>query len=160
MSKRSSKRRKADNQYSYDVLVTDWHVDVSFNDFAYINLFDSEEFEERIIMVLEGHVTSTLSKKCKKDMTSKVFIHPSEIWYDKHLLREDLHTIGNMEIRKTDLCVEKEDVIYFRVSVPTKSYESIMGYLAHKGKAMVRLVGTELYRRKGDIYYLGFEKEF
>jgi len=158
LSKRRGKR-SYDNKYSYDVLVMDWHVNVSFNDYAYINLFDSEEFEERIIMILEGLVSATSSKKCKGEMAAKVIIHPSDFWYDKQMLRDDLHTIGNMEIRKADLYVEKGDTIYFRVSVPNKSYDNMKDYLTYKGGALVRLVGTELYRRKGDIFYIGFEKQ-
>lgn len=159
MSNLRGKRRNSDNQYSYDVLVMDWHVNVSFNDYAYINLFDSEKFEERIFMVMEGWVASTSSKKCKKDLAARVIIQPSDFWYDKHILRDNLHTIGNMEIHSANLLLEQEMTIYFRASVPTKSYNSMMGYLTHKGKALVRLVGTELYRRKGEIYYIAFEKQ-
>ena len=157
MSRR--KRKNMDHQYSYEVSVMDWYVNVTFNEYAYCNLFDQEEFEERIYMVLEGRISSTMSKKCKKNMAAKVIIHPSDFWYDKHRLRDDLHRIGDMDIQKADSYSDKEDTIYFRVGVPTKAYENIKDYLIYKGKALINLVGTELYRRKGEIYYLGFGKQ-
>ena len=153
------KRINKDHQYRYDVCVKDWYVNVQFNDYAYLNLFDREEYEEYIYMVLEGRISSTMSKKCKKDMPAKVVIHSGDFWYDKSRLRDDVHTIGNMDIQKANPYTDKEDALYFRVSVPTKSYENIRGYLTYKGKALISLVGTELYRRKGEIYYLGFGKE-
>ena len=61
------KRRNLDHQYRYDVSVKDWYVNVGFNDYAYFNIFDREEFEECIYMVLEGRISSTMSKKCKMD---------------------------------------------------------------------------------------------
>ena len=145
-----------DHQYRYDVSVKDWYVNIQFNDYVYLNLFDREEFEEYIYMVLEGRISSTMSKKCKKDMAAKVAIHSGDYWYDKSRLRDDVRTIGNMDIEKANLYTDKEDTLYFRVSVPTKSYENIKDYLIYKGKALISLVGTELYRRKGEIYYLGF----
>jgi hypothetical protein len=30
-------------------------------------------------------------------------------------------------------------------------------YLSYKGTADVKLVGTDLFRRRGEIYYLGFK---
>ena len=39
------KRRNKDHQYRYDVSVKDWYVNVEFNDYAYFNIFDREEFE-------------------------------------------------------------------------------------------------------------------
>lgn len=152
-------RRKGSNtkyQHRYEVSVMDWYVNVSFNDYAYINVLDREEFEESVYMVLEGRINSTTSKKCKRYMPALVSIHSSEIWYNKNMLREDMHTIGYVEIEKADSDMHKEDTIYFRVSVPTKSYENIRDYLTYKGKALISLIGTELYWRKGEIYYLGF----
>ena len=61
------KSRNMDHQYRYDVCVKDWYVNVQFNDYAYLNVFDREEFEEYIYMVLEGRISSTMSKKCKMD---------------------------------------------------------------------------------------------
>lgn len=147
------------HQYRYEVSVMDWYVNVTFNDYAYINVFDREEFEESFYMVLEGRISSTMSKKCKKGMAAKVIIHSGDFWYDKHMLRDDVHTIGNMDIQKANPYTDKEDTLYFRVSVPTKSYENIKDYLTYKGKALISLVGTELHWRKGEIYYLSFGKQ-
>ncbi|MEE9215224.1 MAG: hypothetical protein V3U54_10600 [Thermodesulfobacteriota bacterium] len=152
------KRRKTDQQCIYDISVDDWSVCVRFNDYAYINVFDREEFEEHICMILEGCITSTTSKKLKKILASRVILHPGDFWYEKEKLRDDLHIIGNAAIMKANTFDDKEDTLYFWVNVPTKTYENIKDYLIYKGKAKICLVGTELFRRKGEIRYLGFEK--
>ena len=64
------KRRNLDHQYGYDVSVKDWYVNVQFNDYAYLNVFDREEFEEYIYMVLEGRISSTMSNM--KSMGSRL----------------------------------------------------------------------------------------
>ena len=64
------KRRNMDHQYRYDVSVKDWYVNVQFNDYAYLNVFDREEFEEYIYMVLEGRISSTMSNM--KSMGSRL----------------------------------------------------------------------------------------
>lgn len=151
-------RRNEPEQFRYLVSVFDWFVDIDFNEYAYNNPFNVDQFEERIKMIMEGKITSTDSKKCMKNMSAKVIVHHSDIWYEKNMLREDLSVIGNMEIIKTRPGIEKEDTLYFRISAPTKSYENMKNYLAYKGKALVTIVGTDLFRRKGDIYYLGFTK--
>ena len=53
-------------------------------------------------MVLEGRISSTMSKKCKKDMAAEVIIHSNDFWYNRHSLRDDVHTIGDMEIQKAN----------------------------------------------------------
>jgi hypothetical protein len=153
------KRRNMKHQYRYEVSVMDWHANVTFNDYAYFNLFDREEFEETFCMVLEGRISSTMSKKCKEGMAAEVIIYSGDFWYDKHRLRDDVHTIGNMDIQKANSYSHKEDTLYFRVSIPTKSYENIRDFLTYKGKALISLVGTELHWRKGEIYYLDFGKQ-
>jgi len=80
-------RRKTDQQCIYNISVDDWSVSISFNDYAYINLFDSEEFEEHICMILEGRIApTTTSKKCKNNMDSKLIIRHSDLWYEKEKL--------------------------------------------------------------------------
>lgn len=148
--------RNKHQQYRYCVCVFDWFVDIDFNEYAYINPFDVDQFEERIKMIMLGKLISTDSKKCAKDMSAKVIIHPSDIWYRKNELRKDLSAIGDMEIIKAKSGIEKVDTLYFRISVPTKSYENMKDYIVYKGKALVTVVGTDLFRRKGNIYYLGF----
>lgn len=156
MSRR--KKRNKEQRCRYEVSVIDWYVNVSFNDYAYFRSLDLEEFKERFYMVLEGRIISTMSKKCKRYMAAKVNIHSSDIWYNKHMLKEDLHTIGDMEIQKADACLYKEDTLCFWVSVPTKSYENMRDYLTYKGRALVSFIGTDLHWRKGEIYYIDFRK--
>lgn len=92
-------------------------------------------------------------------MAVSIILHPSDVWYNKQRLRDDIHAIGDMEILKAKSYSFKEDTIYFRVGVPTKSYENIREHMASKSKAVVTLVGTDIKWRRGDIYYLGFGKE-
>jgi len=156
-----AKRRKInmDNHCRYEISVNDWSVSVSFNDYAYFNISE-EEFEESIHMILEGSISSTTSKKCSKVSKARLIIYYGDFWYEKDRLKKDLHTIGHMEIQKSDpeLDLVKEDILYFWLSIPTKSYENIKDYLIYKSKAQVTILGTELFRRKGDVYYFRFEK--
>jgi hypothetical protein len=153
------KRRNPKTQYRYEVAVRDWSVSVNFNDYAYVNLFDCGEFEERIFMILEGAISSTSSKKISNDMPAKVILHPSDFWYSDTRMPDDKHAIGDMEIIQKRSGIEKEDTLYFRLSIPTKSYENIRAYMSYRDRAVVTLVGTDLFRRKGEIYFLGFERE-
>lgn len=152
------RKRNQHQKCRYLVSVFDWFVDIDFNEYAYINPLGVDQFEERIKMIMEGKLTSTDSKKCMKDMAVKVIVHHSDIWYEKNRLREDLNFIGNMEIIQKRSGIENVDTLYVRVSVPTKSYENMKDYLAYKNKAFVTIIGKELFRRKGDIYYFGFTK--
>lgn len=153
------KRRNPKTQYRYEVSVRDWSVNVSFNDYAYINLFDCGEFEEKIIMILEGYITYTSSKKIRKDMPAKVILHSSDFWYSDNRIPDDKHTIGDMEVIQKRSGIEKEDTLYVRLGIPPKSYENIRAYMSYRNGAVVTLVGTDFYWRKGEIYFLGFAKE-
>lgn len=153
------RKRNFENEYRYEVSVTDWHVNVDFNDYAYINVLDRGEFEESFYMVLEGRISSTMSKKCKKDMAAEIVIYPSDVWYNRQGLKDDLHTIGRMHVERANSYSYKEKTLCFIVNIPTKSYENIRDYMTYQGKASVLLVGTELNRGKGDIYYISFGKK-
>ena len=153
------KRRNENQKYRYFVSVFDWSVNVNFNDYAYINLFDCGEFEERIFMILEGSISSTSSKKIRNDMPAKVMLHLNDFWYSNIRNEDDTPAIGDMEIIQKRSGIEKEDTLYVRLSVPTKTYENIRAYMSCKDRALVTLVGTDLYWRKGEIYFLRFEKE-
>lgn len=159
LTKHKRKRKKLEDLFNYEVSVYDWTVNVFFNEYAYMNIFNVEQFEEQYYMVLEGKVSSSTSKKCDKDMLAEVIIHPGEFWYDPNRIREGVDTIGYMSIEKKDSEIYKEDTILFRVIVPTKSYENIRSYLTYKGKAFIKLLGSDLYYRKGDIYYFEFKRE-
>lgn len=153
------KRRNPKTQHKYEVAVRGWSVNVNFNDYAYRNLFDCGEFEERIFMILEGHISSTSSKKIRKDMPAKVILHSSDYWYSHNRIPDDKHTIGDMEIIQKRSGIEKEDTLYVRLSIPPKSYENIRAYMSYRNGAVVTLVGTDFYWRKGEIHFLRFERE-
>lgn len=152
------KRSNPDHQFSYDVAVADWAVHISFNDYAYHNIFRYEKFQENISLVMKGRIESTLSKKCKEGLAARVIVWPGDYWYNPKEIREDCESIGNMDIMRPTSYGDTEDTIYFRVGVPTKSYEAMLAYLSSGKKATVTLAGTELFRRKGEVYYLGFQE--
>ena len=156
MPKRTTRNKP--QKCRYQISVFDWFVEVNFNEYAYINPLYIDQFEERITMIMVGKLTSTDSKKCMKDMAAKVIIHPSDNWYRKNELREGLSAIGHMEIIRKGSGIENEDTLYFDVIVPTNSYDNMKDYLAYKSRAFVTISGTELFIRKGEIYYLGFTK--
>jgi hypothetical protein len=106
------KRRNTEQDFFYDISVTDWTASVTFNEYAYHNVFDLEKFAESISMSLKGRVTSTLSKKCKKGLPAKIIIYPGEFWYDPRKIREDCETIGDMEIIRSRERPEAEETIY------------------------------------------------
>lgn len=92
-------------------------------------------------------------------MPAKVILHLNDFWYSNIRNEDDTHAIGDMEIIQKRSGIEKENTLYFRLSIPTKTYENIRAHMSCKDRAMVTLVGTDLYRRKGEIYFLRFEKE-
>jgi hypothetical protein len=152
------RRRNYENEYRYEVSVTDWYVNVDFNEYAYSNVLDRPEFEESFYMVLEGRISSSMSKKCKKDMAVEIILHACDVGYNRQRLRDDLHTIGRMLVERANSYSYKENTMCFVVNIPTKSYENIRDYMTYKGQASVLLVGTELNRGKGDIYFMSFGK--
>jgi len=156
--KRFSQRQDA-LQCRYSILIYDWHIKVIFNDYMYQKVFNSDEFEERINLELEGRVTSTTSKKCKDNMAARIIVESRDFSHAKNTHNEGLHAIGYVEIEKADSEFYMEDTLYVWFIVPKDSYENMKDYLAYKGNAMISLTGTELHYRKGKVYSLEFGKE-
>ena len=142
----------------YYISVLDWSVRVEFNDYAYLNARDSVEFEESIYMVLGGQLISTRSKKCKKNMATRVAIHSQEHWPSRTDSNKELRAIGSFTLMKADPEIYPEDTLTSWVMVPPKSYVNIQNYLTYKGKAKITIMGTDLFYRNGDIFYFRFEK--
>jgi hypothetical protein len=149
------RRRNFKNEIFYHIRVEDWNVHVSFNDYAYINLFDQEPFAENAYITLSGYVESTMSKKVKEGHRALVILHESEGWNTWGRDDPDL-TIGDME-RMKDPAGGNERIIYFRVSIPLKSHRMIRSYLSHKVCGSVNLVGADLYRNRGKLFNLAFD---
>ncbi len=159
------KRRKESESYRYEVDIHDWSVKVYFNEYADLNLFGCEQYEERLILELFGELSSASSKKMKGKKHVCVVLFPSDFWYkevkqsslfEKEV--EDDGSIGNIEVIKeyrSDR--DNKDLVMFRISIPTKSYETILGYLsANKGNGSVSIVGTDIFRKKGKAMYFGY----
>ena len=93
-----SKKSKIEIRYKYEIKVYDWNPKIIFNDALYQSVLDDREFEERISIDMSGKLKSTTSKKCQNDMTTVITLSPGDHWYNRDRIREDLHTIGYMNI--------------------------------------------------------------
>ncbi len=131
-------------------------MNVSFNDYAYINIFDMQQFEEKIYMVIEGEIIDSDSKKLKTGQESQIVLHPAEYWDNRMNIREDTETIGDIAMVKQQYDDISKNVLMFRMSVPVKSYENIRAYLTYKQRGEMHIIGTDLKYRKGEIYYFRF----
>ena len=100
-------------RHKYEIIVNDWHPKTIFNDAFYQSVLDDREFEERISIDMSGKLKSTTSKKCKKDMPAIITLSPSDHWYNRDRIREDLHTIGYMNLEKSDAEIFQEETICF-----------------------------------------------
>lgn len=155
----NKRNRKDDPSQRYTLLLSDWDVRIQFNDQIYQRIFNDREFEERIAIEMTGHLVSTTSKKCKDSMAGIVSVRPSDAWYDRDMLRDDLDGIGSIEIMRADNEFYFEDTIRFYINVPTKSFDNMKEYISLKGQASITLIGTELSYRKGDIVSFEFGKK-
>lgn len=155
MQREKRRRRKFENELFYKIEVQDWEVHVSFNDYMYMNLFDSPPNHERIILGLRGTLTSTMSKKVKVGKASKVLLFPSADWKKPHP-EEAEDPIGEIVLQRDVIDSRHKDCLLARVSVPFASYELIRSYLTHKVAGSVTLVGSELEKRHGKIYYIDY----
>lgn len=151
-----SKKLKVEVRNKYVIEVHDWHPKIIFNDALYQSVLDDREFEERISIDLSGKLESTTSKKCQKDIATLLTLSPSDHWYERDIIREDLHTIGYMNLEKADNKIYQEDTICFWMSLPTKSFELIKDYISYSGMEEFTIMGTELSYRKGEIYSFQF----
>ena len=145
------------DRFKYEIIVNEWHPEILFNDAMYQSVLDDREFEERISIIMIGNLKSTTSKKCKKVVASTITLSPNDNWYNRDMIREDLHTIGYMNLERADTEIYQEDTICFWVSIPTKSFELIKHFVSYSGKGRFTIMGTDLSYRKGDIYSLRFE---
>ncbi len=151
-------RRDPARQFLYEIVVSDWQAEASFNDYAYINIFDHEQFEETIRLELTGVISYCSTTKLKKGCQRvKVLLFPSDHWYHRNQIAEGAEVIG--EIKLTKLPEDentKDKTLLIKVSLPTKSYENIRSYLSYKGTGVVEVVGQEINRGEADIYYFRF----
>lgn len=154
-----SKKSNEQARHNYEIEVNDWYAKILFNDAIYQSVLDDREFEERISIDMLGRINSTTSKRCKENMAAIITMSPNESWYNRERIREDLHTIGYINIEKADSDIYEEDTICFWVSVPTKSFDLMKDYISYRKMAKFIFVGTELSYRKGEIYSLEFGKE-
>ncbi|MFA7275879.1 MAG: hypothetical protein WC043_03650 [Pseudobdellovibrionaceae bacterium] len=155
-----AKRLKRDpaRQFLYEIAVNNWQIDASFNDFAYINIFDREQFEETIRLEMTGVISYCSTKKLKKGQQKvKVLLFPSDHWYHRNQIVEGAEVIGEIKLTKLPEDEHTKDrTLLVKVSLPIKSYENIRSYLSYKGTGVVEVVGQEINRGEADIYYFKF----
>lgn len=150
------KRRKVGQQLHYDVEITGWRSHMSFNDYAYANIWDDLPYQERYYFTLRGTLISTTSQKVKEGQFSEVVVHHGT--YPSHIEEGETTRIGNMEMMNIQYLEENsKNVLMFRVAVPEKSFEHLRVCLAGQSKGRASLVGTDLYYRKGEISYFSYD---
>lgn len=156
MVKTNRRKRKYENEVFYEIAIESWEAHVSFNDYLYMNIFDSAPHEEKIYICLNGHHASTRSKKVKKGKPCRVVLHPSDYW-DKPHHEEAEDSIGDMIIYREPIRGTNKDYLMARVSIPFRSYELIRSYLTYKASGTIRVVGTEMIKRKGTVFQISFD---
>jgi len=162
------KRRNIREEYHYEILIRDWSPNVYFNEYAGHNFFNKEQYEENITLSLFGELSWSSSKKLKDNKHVCVVLFPSDFWYEEvkqgSLFEkevEDDGSIGEIElIPEYRSCVDNKNLIMFRVSIPTKSYETILTYLAaNRGFGSISILGSELFRKRGKIMCFSYKGE-
>lgn len=151
------RRRDFDNEYFFHIRVDGWDVHTSFNDYAYMNFFDEEPFEDRGYTILHGFVESTMSKKVKVGQRAKVILHPRDDWRIRD--RENL----NLTIGDTQFVSEGENrklrVLYARIALPRRACEMIRSYLAGCVGGRASVVGSDLFRSRGKVFNFSFDSK-
>jgi hypothetical protein len=141
----------------YEVSATSWSTYVYFNEYAWINIFDTEPYHDRYYMCLHGSVIKAITKKVKTGQKVKFAIHPAD-FKDLNVNRYGLEPIGDMEISTMKNNEgKKEKILVFRVSVPETSFCHIRSAMTGNHTATVSMTGTDLYYRKGQIFHLTFQ---
>ena len=96
-----------------------------------------------------------MSKKVKVGKYSKVLLFASSGW-KRPYPEEAEDPIGEIVLQRNIIDGSNKDFFLARVNVPFASYELISSYLTHKVTGSVTLVGSELEKRRGKIYYTDY----
>jgi hypothetical protein len=142
-------KRNPNCTHPYYVDVTDWEGDTSFNDYAYINLFDEGPFRDNPVITLNGHIDLEQGKLKKVATPAKVVIWCGEYWGDPRLRPEDDKPIGNVEILRSQLGDKNRDTLYLRLSLPPRSWELILATLVANKKMAVFSHGESFREEEG-----------
>ena len=168
------KRRKNidfSRTFLYELFISDWTINVEFNHYASICAWESDqEFEESISIILKGHLVDTNKKhkKLKKGLFASLRIYRNDSLYEsrgQYSIDNDDRTIGQMAYHRFFEREKKGHFLNASIYLPTKSYETVLGYLTYKGKACVSLSGTELQKTeyrgvlRSEIYYIQLQGE-
>ncbi|SEG03332.1 hypothetical protein [Marinobacterium lutimaris] len=141
----------------YAVSITGWGAYVCFNEYAWINILDTEPYHDRYYICLHGSLVTATTKKVKTGQKVTVAVHPAD-FKEFNVDRYGVEPIGDMEI--TTMANDegkKEKILVFRVSVPETSFNHIRAAMTGNHTATVSMTGTDLYYRKGQIFHLAFQ---
>ena len=109
-------------------------------------------------MSLIGTLGYTSSARAPKYKQADVVLPQSEFRVNWSMKKGEVEPIGNMDIFKDHRKDDPETpVILFRVSLPSGAFENVRAALTYRPQAKLRLTGTELYCRTGDLYYFSLE---
>ena len=151
------RRRDFDNEYFFHIRVDGWDVHTSFNDYAYMNFFDEEPFEERGYTILHGFVESTMSKKVKVGQRAKVILHPHDDWRIRD--RENL----DLKIGDTQMVSEGEKkscgcCMRASLFLGEPASDSLVSGRKRRGACQAS-VGSDLFRSSGKVFNFSFDSK-
>jgi len=150
----AKRRRKYENEFSYEITVSGWEARVSFNDYAYLNMFDRGPFEYSAYISLCGTLTSCASKKLEKNMLAEVVLHPTA-GYERVDEEFSESPVGDMiVIREGEL-----KKLIARIRIPFQPYELIKSYMMYEPRGVINLIGANIQRRKADIFCISFNSK-
>ena len=104
----------------------------------------------------------------KNRLFASLIIEGVDFWYDSQR-RTDREisdrSIGRLVYQRYFERLRKGHFLHGKIYVPKKSYETLLAYLAYKGKACVRMSGTDMQKTefrgvlRSHIYYIKFKGE-
>jgi hypothetical protein len=150
------KRRNFEHQFSYDIIVESWDIYTTFNEYAYLRVFSDYPLEESYCIIINGRLEDSFSRKLKKGKITQIILHPTDYWY-KRTSEKEKESIGSIALTRDKVFNKGKDILLAHIHMPEKSFDLIKSYLTHKASGEVSLVGTDLQKRKAEIYYICFD---
>lgn len=171
MDFKSRKNIDHSKTYMYDIFINDWTIEVEFNHYASLFARESDvEFEESVGITLNGHLVGAHRehKKLTTGLLASLRIYGDDSLYaarGQYSIDESDRRIGRMVYQRFFESEKKGHFLNASISIPTRSYETLLAYLSYKGKACVSLSGTDLQKTefksvlRSDIYFIRFRGE-
>jgi hypothetical protein len=135
------RRDKSKAEVLYQIVVSDWNINASFNGYAWG--IDDTPFEERYSLTLMGSIVECGSKKAKKGTPIEITLHSGD-YEGGYIREEDSKLIGILRVRHRKNEEKKERYLHANISVPEKTFTHIRAYITYKPNAAVCFLGDEM----------------